>query len=65
MAAGLWSTNGAALAYASSSFGDFDPQVRGVSLAMVNALGNLAQIYGSVGFHPGLLFDSRAEMRKC
>lgn len=62
MAAGLWSTNGAALAYASSSFGDFDPQVRGVSLAMVNALGNLAQIYGSVGFHPGLLFASRAKM---
>ena len=50
MAAGLWSTNGAALAYASSAFGDFDPQVRGVSLAMVNALGNLAQIYGSVSF---------------
>ncbi|RAO71446.1 uncharacterized protein BHQ10_007458 [Talaromyces amestolkiae] len=50
MAAGLWSTNGAALAYASSSFGDFDPQVRGVSLAMVNALGNLAQIYGSYLF---------------
>lgn len=49
MAAGLWTTNGASLAYASSAFGDLDPQVRGVSLALVNALGNLSQIYGSVG----------------
>jgi hypothetical protein len=48
MAAGLWSTNGAALAYALSAFGDMEPQVRGVSLALVNALGNLSQIYGSV-----------------
>lgn len=59
MAAGLWSTNGAALAYASSAFGDFDPQVRGVSLAMVNALGNLSQIYGSVGFMSSGLHVSR------
>lgn len=48
MAAGLWSTNGGTLAYASSAFAGMHPQARGVALAMVNALGNLAQIYGSV-----------------
>lgn len=48
IAAGLWSTNGGTLAYASSAFSGMHPQARGVALAMVNALGNLAQIYGSV-----------------
>lgn len=48
MAAGLWATNGGTLAYASSAFAGMNPQARGVSLALVNALGNLAQIYGSV-----------------
>lgn len=48
MAAGLWATNGGTLAYASSVFAGMHPQARGVSLAMVNAMGNLAQIYGSV-----------------
>lgn len=50
MAAGLWATNGGTLAYASSAFAGMHPQARGVALAMVNALGNLAQIYGSVGY---------------
>ncbi|KAI9926237.1 hypothetical protein ASPWEDRAFT_30629 [Aspergillus wentii DTO 134E9] len=50
MAAGLWATNGGTLAYASSAFGGMHPQARGVALAMVNALGNLAQIYGSYLF---------------
>ncbi|CAG8319764.1 unnamed protein product [Penicillium salamii] len=50
IAAGLWSTNGGTLAYASSAFAGMHPQARGVSLAMVNALGNLAQIYGSYLF---------------
>ncbi|EHA19264.1 hypothetical protein ASPNIDRAFT_38687 [Aspergillus niger ATCC 1015] len=50
MAAGLWSTNGGTLAYASSAFAGMHPQARGVALAMVNALGNLAQIYGSYLF---------------
>ncbi|KAI9926022.1 hypothetical protein ASPWEDRAFT_151707 [Aspergillus wentii DTO 134E9] len=50
MAAGLWSTNGGTLAYASSAFANMNPQTRGVSLALVNALGNLAQIYGSYLF---------------
>ncbi|KAJ5762854.1 major facilitator superfamily domain-containing protein [Penicillium manginii] len=50
MAAGLWSTNGGTLAYASSAFASMHPQARAVALAMVNALGNLAQIYGSYLF---------------
>lgn len=50
MAAGLWATNAGTLAYASSAFAGMHPQARGVALAMVNALGNLAQIYGSVCF---------------
>ncbi|KAJ5818078.1 vitamin H transporter [Penicillium riverlandense] len=50
MAAGLWATNGGTLAYASSAFAGMHPQARGVSLALVNALGNLAQIYGSYLF---------------
>lgn len=52
MAAGLWATNGGCLAYASSAFAGLRPEARGVSLALVNALGNLAQIYGSYLF-PG------------
>lgn len=50
MAAGLWATNGGCLAYASSAFAGMHPQARGVALALVNALGNLAQIYGSYLF---------------
>lgn len=51
MAAGLWATNAGTLAFASSAFAGMHPQARGVSLALVNALGNLAQIYGSVCSH--------------
>ncbi|GLI80730.1 hypothetical protein PoHVEF18_009087 [Penicillium ochrochloron] len=50
MAAGLWATNAGTLAFASSAFAGMHPQARGVSLALVNALGNLAQIYGSYLF---------------
>ncbi|KAK3672512.1 hypothetical protein LTR78_007562 [Recurvomyces mirabilis] len=50
MAAALWSTNGLALSYASSTFGAMPQEVRAVSLALVNALGNLAQIYGAYLF---------------
>lgn len=50
MAAGLWSTNGCALSYAASTFGDMPRETRAVSLALVNALGNLAQIYGAYLF---------------
>jgi MFS family permease len=50
MAAGLWASNGLALSYASSTFGPMRQEVRAVSLALVNALGNLAQIYGAYLF---------------
>lgn len=50
MASGLWATNAAALSYSSSSIGDMPPEVRGISLAVINALANLAQIYGSYLF---------------
>jgi MFS family permease len=58
MAAGLWATNAGTLAFASSAFAGMHPQARGVSLALVNALGNLAQIYGSVSKH---ISDSRLQ----
>ncbi|KAI9727421.1 MAG: hypothetical protein M1834_008427 [Cirrosporium novae-zelandiae] len=47
MAAGLWSTNALSLSYASSTFSPMRRETRGVSLAFVNAMGNLAQIYGA------------------
>lgn len=47
MAAGLWAANGLSLSYASSTFGDMPAEVRAVALALVNAMGNLAQIYGA------------------
>ena len=50
MAAGLWASNGLALSYAASTFGSMPQEVRAVALALVNALGNLAQIYGAYLF---------------
>ena len=50
MAAGLWSTNGCSLSYTTSTFGFMPQETRAVSLALVNALGNLAQIYGAYLF---------------
>ncbi|KAF2087786.1 MFS general substrate transporter [Saccharata proteae CBS 121410] len=50
MAAGLWASNGLALAYSASTFGSMLQETRAVSLALVNALGNLAQIYGAYLF---------------
>ncbi|KAF2762759.1 MFS general substrate transporter [Pseudovirgaria hyperparasitica] len=50
MAAGLWASNGLALSYAGSTFGPLQQEVRAVSLAFVNAMGNLAQIYGAYLF---------------
>ncbi|KAI1084580.1 major facilitator superfamily domain-containing protein [Whalleya microplaca] len=50
MASGLWASNGLSLAYASSTFGAMPNEVRGISLAFVNAMGNLAQIYGAYLF---------------
>ncbi|KAI9799877.1 MAG: hypothetical protein M1833_003799 [Piccolia ochrophora] len=50
MTAGLWSTNALALSFASSTFGYMRQETRAVSLAFVNAMGNLAQIYGAYLF---------------
>ncbi|KAI1495998.1 major facilitator superfamily domain-containing protein [Biscogniauxia marginata] len=50
MASGLWSSNGLSLAYASSTFGSMPNEVRAIALAFVNAMGNLAQIYGAYLF---------------
>ncbi|KAH8882343.1 MFS general substrate transporter [Thozetella sp. PMI_491] len=50
MASGLWASNGLALSYSSSTFSSMPPEVKAISLALVNALGNLAQIYGAYLF---------------
>lgn len=50
MAAGLWSSNALSLSYASSTFRRDSREVRAVALACVNAMGNLAQIYGAYLF---------------
>lgn len=50
MAAGLWSSNGLGLSYASSTFANMPQETRAVSLALVNAFGNFAQIYGAYLF---------------
>jgi MFS family permease len=50
MAAGLWSSNALALSYASSTFGEFPNEARAIALAFVNAMGNLASIYGAYLF---------------
>ena len=50
MAAGLWASNGLSLSFAASTFGSMQQETRAVSLAFVNAMGNLAQIYGSYLF---------------
>lgn len=50
MASGLWASNGLALSYASVSFGSMPNETRAISLAFVNAMGNLAQIYGAYLF---------------
>lgn len=50
MAAGLWSSNALSLSFASSTFGSMDAEVRAIALAVMNGLGNLAQIYGAYLF---------------
>ncbi|KAF2809022.1 MFS general substrate transporter [Mytilinidion resinicola] len=49
-AAGLWASNGLALSHSASTFGSMSQEVRAVSLAFVNAMGNLAQIYSAYLF---------------
>lgn len=50
MASGLLSGNALSLAYASSTFAPMQQETRAVSLAWVNTLGNLSQIYGAYLF---------------
>ncbi|KAG4267237.1 hypothetical protein FPRO04_04849 [Fusarium proliferatum] len=50
MAAALWASNGLSLSYASITFGSMPTETRAISLAFVNAMGNLAQIYGAYLF---------------
>lgn len=50
MASGLWASNGLALSYASVTFSSMPDEIRAISLAFVNAMGNLAQIYGAYLF---------------
>lgn len=50
MASGLWVANALSLSYASSTFGSLPNETKAVCLAIVNSLGNLAQIYGSYLF---------------
>jgi len=53
MAAGLWSSNAISLSFASSTFGSMDAEVRAIALAVMNGMGNLAQIYGAYLFPSG------------
>ncbi|KAL1955180.1 hypothetical protein VTO42DRAFT_8945 [Malbranchea cinnamomea] len=50
MAAGLWASNALALSYSATVLGPMPQETRAVSLALVNGLGNLAQIYGAYLF---------------
>lgn len=50
VASGVVTANAMSLAFASSSFGSMPQAVRGVSLATVNALANLAGVYGAYLF---------------
>ncbi|KAF3044843.1 hypothetical protein E8E11_002537 [Didymella keratinophila] len=46
----IWTANPLALSCASVSMGPLDPETRAISLAFVNALDNLAQVYGAYLF---------------
>ncbi|ORY10938.1 major facilitator superfamily domain-containing protein, partial [Clohesyomyces aquaticus] len=50
MAAGLWASNAISLSFAGATLGSMQPEVRAIALALVNAMGNLAQIYGAYLF---------------
>ncbi|KAL5341093.1 major facilitator superfamily domain-containing protein [Aspergillus crustosus] len=50
MGSGIWASNALSLSYASTSFAEMPRDVRAISLALVNAMGNLAQIYGAYLF---------------
>ena len=46
----IWTVNSIALSYASVSMGLLDLETRAISLAMINSMGNLSQIYSSYLF---------------
>ncbi|KAJ4304745.1 hypothetical protein N0V90_000272 [Kalmusia sp. IMI 367209] len=46
----IWTANPLALSFASVSLGPLHPETRAICLAMINGMGNLAQIYGSYLF---------------
>jgi hypothetical protein len=46
----IWTANPLSLSYASVSMGPLHPETRAISLAIINGMGNLAQIYGSYLF---------------
>jgi MFS family permease len=46
----IWTANPLALSYASVSMGPLDPETRAISLAMINGMGNLSQMYSSYLF---------------
>jgi hypothetical protein len=50
MVAGFWSSNALSLSFASSTFSTMPAEVRAIALAVVNAMSNLAQIYGAYLF---------------
>lgn len=50
MASGLLSANALSLAYSATTFASMPPETRGVSLAIVNGLAGIAQIYGAYLF---------------
>lgn len=50
MASTLWAANALALSYAATTLSNKDSKTRSVGLSLINALGNLAQIYGSYLF---------------
>lgn len=58
MASGLWAANGTALSFAAETFGRLDLRTRAVSLAVVNGMGNLAQIYGAYLFPVSIMYFS-------
>jgi len=43
----IWAANPLALSFASTTLGAVDPETRAIGLALVNGMGNLAQVYGA------------------
>lgn len=48
--AASWSANALSLSYFSTVLGPVEPEVRAICLAIINGMGNLAQLYGTYIF---------------